>query len=68
MDFDADKSALIFFKEAENVPEHAVFKLWDLAGSDGGKNHSIAAEAELMQAAVPFLELEHRALSASERS
>jgi len=68
VDFDAAKNMMLFFKEAENVPEHAVFKLWDLAGSDGGKNHSIAAEAELMQAAVPFLELEHIALSASERS
>jgi ATP-dependent Clp protease ATP-binding subunit ClpB len=68
VDFDPAKNSLLFFKEAENVPEHAVFKLWDLAGSDGGKNHSIAVEAELMQAAVPFLELEHRALSASERS
>ena len=68
VDFDAAGNSLLFFKEAENVPEHAVFKLWDLAGSDSGKNHSIAAEAELMQAAVPFLELEHRALSASERS
>ena len=68
VDFDTAANSLLFFKEAENVPEHAVFKLWDLAGSDGGKNHSIAAEAELMQAAVPFLELEHRALSASERS
>jgi ATP-dependent Clp protease ATP-binding subunit ClpA len=67
VDFDQDANALLFFKEAENVPEHAVFKLWDLAGSDGGKNHSIAVEAELMQAAVPFLELEHRALTASER-
>jgi ATP-dependent Clp protease ATP-binding subunit ClpB len=68
VDFDSAGKCLLFFKEAENVPEHAVFKLWDLAGSDSGKNHSIAAEAELMQAAVPFLELEHRALSASERS
>jgi len=68
IDFDSAGNSLLFFKEAENVPEHAVFKLWDLAGSDSGKNHSIAAEAELMQAAVPFLELEHRALSASERS
>ena len=68
VDFDSAGNSLLFFKEAENVPEHAVFKLWDLAGSDSGKNHSIAAEAELMQAAVPFLELEHRALSASERS
>ncbi len=68
VDFDAAKNVMLFFKEAENVPEHAVFKLWDLAGSDSGKNHSIAAEAELMQAAVPFLELEHIALSASERS
>jgi ATP-dependent Clp protease ATP-binding subunit ClpB len=68
VDFDPAAHVLLFFKEAENVPEHAVFKLWDLAGSDSGKNHSIAAETELMQAAVPFLELEHRALSASERS
>ena len=68
VDFDSRSNTLLFFKEAENVPEHAVFKLWDLAGSDSGKNHSIAVEAELMQAAVPFLELEHRALSASERS
>jgi len=68
VDFDTAANSLLFFKEAENVPEHAVFKLWDLAGSDSGKNHSIAVEAELMQAAVPFLELEHRALSASERS
>ena len=68
VDFDPAGNSLLFFKEAENVPEHAVFKLWDLAGSDGGKNHSIAVEAELMQAAVPFLELEHRALSAGERS
>jgi len=68
VDFDSSSNSLVFFKEAENVPEHAVFKLWDLAGSDSGKNHSIAAEAELMQAAVPFLELEHRALTAAERS
>ena len=68
VDFDAAKNALAFFKEAENVPEHAVFKLWDLAGSDGGQRHSIATGTDLMQTAVPFLELEHRALSASERS
>jgi ATP-dependent Clp protease ATP-binding subunit ClpB len=68
VDFDAAKNALAFFKEAENVPEHAVFKLWDLAGSDGGQRHSIATGTDLMQTAVPFLELEHKALSASERS
>ncbi len=68
VDFDAAKNALAFFKEAENVPEHAVFKLWDLAGSDGGQRHSIATGTDLMQTAVPFLELEHRALSAAERS
>ncbi|HET9320545.1 MAG TPA: AAA family ATPase [Bryobacteraceae bacterium] len=68
IDFDAAKNALALFKEAENVPEHAVFKLWDLAGSDGGQRHSIATGTDLMQTAVPFLELEHRALSASERS
>ena len=68
VDFDATKNALAFFKEAENVPEHAVFKLWDLAGSDGGQRHSIATGTDLMQTAVPFLELEHRALSAAERT
>jgi len=68
VDFDAAKNALAFFKEAENVPEHAVFKLWDLAGSDGGQRHSIATGTDLMQTAVPFLELDHKALSASERS
>ena len=68
VDFDAAKNALAFFKEAENVPEHAVFKLWDLAGSDGGQRHSIATGTDLMQTAVPFLELEHRALSAAERT
>jgi ATP-dependent Clp protease ATP-binding subunit ClpB len=67
VDFDAATNALAFFKEAENVPEHAVFKLFELSGADGAKSHSIAAEAELLQAAVPFLELEHRALSATER-
>jgi len=68
VDFDAAKNALAFFKEAENVPEHAVFKLCDLAGSDGGQRHSIATGTDLMQTAVPFLELEHRALSAAERT
>jgi C-terminal, D2-small domain, of ClpB protein len=68
VDFDPATNGLAFFKEAENVPEHAVFKLLELSGADGGKSHSIAAEAELLQAAVPFLELEHRALTATERS
>ncbi|MBZ5592279.1 MAG: AAA family ATPase [Acidobacteriia bacterium] len=68
VEFVPEKGALVFFREAENVPEHAVFKLWNLSGSDGGRNHAIAAEAELMQAAVPFLKLEHRALTAGEIS
>jgi ATP-dependent Clp protease ATP-binding subunit ClpB len=68
VDFTSSTNTLAFFKEAENVPEHAVFKLWNLSGSSGARNHAIAAEAELMQAALPFLELEHRALTATERS
>jgi ATP-dependent Clp protease ATP-binding subunit ClpA len=67
IDFIPATNTLAFFKEAENVPEHAVFKLWNLSGSDGARNHAIAAEAELMQAALPFLELEHKALIATER-
>ena len=67
VDFIPTTNALAFFKEAENVPMHAVFKLWNLSGSNGASNRAIAAEAELMQTALPFLELEHRALIATER-
>jgi hypothetical protein len=42
--------------------------LWNLSGSDGASKHAIAGAAEFMQAALPFLELEHRALIATERS
>ena len=68
VDFAPERGTLAFFREAENVPEHAVFKLWNLAGQDGARNHAIAAEAELIQAAVPFLTLEHKALTAGELS
>jgi len=68
VDFAPERGTLAFFREAENVPEHAVFKLWNLAGTDGARNHAIAAEAEMLQAAVPFLTLEHRALTAGENS
>ena len=67
VDFIPTTNALAFFKEAENVPMQAVFKLWNLSGSNGASNRAIAAEAELMQTALPFLELEHRALIATER-
>ena len=66
VDFAPEKGTLTFFREAENVPEHAVFRLWNLTGSDGARNHAIVVEAELIQAAVPFLTLEHKALTASE--
>jgi ATP-dependent Clp protease ATP-binding subunit ClpB len=68
IDFDTASNQIVFFKEAENVPEHAVFKLLDLPVSGGAKAYSIAAEAELMQAALPFLTLEHKVLSAGKDS
>jgi len=67
VEFDPDSGRMSFFKEAENVPEHAVFKLLELSASNVTNVHSIALENQLMRAAVPFLELEHRALIATER-
>jgi ATP-dependent Clp protease ATP-binding subunit ClpB len=57
---------LAFFKEAENVPEHAIFKLLDLAASNPAAAHSIALDQQLIQAAVPFVSLQHRVISAGE--
>jgi ATP-dependent Clp protease ATP-binding subunit ClpB len=65
VDFDSSTSQLAFFKEAENVPEHAVFKLMELTLS-APEPRRANAETELMKAAVPFLSLEHRALSVGE--
>jgi ATP-dependent Clp protease ATP-binding subunit ClpB len=67
VDFDPTTNRMAFFKEAENVPEHAIFKLLELTVSNPAAGHSIAIEAQLMQADVPFLALEHRAISVGER-
>ena len=67
VEYDTYTNRMAFFKEAENVPEHAVFKLMDLSISSPDTGHALAIETELLQAAVPFLSLEHRALSASKR-
>ena len=68
VDVDAAGSALAFFREAEDVPEHAVFRLLELQASNPASAHSIAIETQLMHAAVPFIALEHKALSAGEPS
>jgi ATP-dependent Clp protease ATP-binding subunit ClpA len=68
IDFTPEKNSLAFFREAENIPEHAVFKLWNLSGSDGARHHAVSADPTLMQAALPFLTLEHKALIAAENS
>ncbi|HUJ23318.1 MAG TPA: AAA family ATPase [Bryobacteraceae bacterium] len=67
VDYDAAGKQMAFFKEAENIPEHAVFKLMELSCTSPAHAHA-AAETDLMQAAVPFLTLEHKALTASEPS
>ena len=66
VDYDATTNQMAFFKEAEDVPDHAIFKLIELVVSNPASAHSIAIETQLMQAAVPFMELEHRAISAGE--
>ncbi len=66
VDYDAAANQMAFFKEAEDVPDHAIFKLLELVVSNPASAHSIAIETQLMQAAVPFMELEHRAISAGE--
>jgi ATP-dependent Clp protease ATP-binding subunit ClpA len=66
VDFDAAANHMAFFKEAEDVPDHAIFKLLDLVVSNPATAHSISIETQLMQAAVPFVELEHRAISVGE--
>jgi ATP-dependent Clp protease ATP-binding subunit ClpA len=66
VDFDAATNHMAFFKEAEDVPDHAIFKLLELVVSNPATAHSISLETQLMQAAVPFMELEHRAISAGE--
>jgi ATP-dependent Clp protease ATP-binding subunit ClpB len=68
VDFDSAANQMAFFKEAEDVPNHAIFKLLELVISNPATAHSIAIETQLMQAAVPFMELEHRAISAGERN
>jgi ATP-dependent Clp protease ATP-binding subunit ClpA len=68
VDVDSAGSALVFFREAEDVPEHAVFRLLELQASNPASAHSIAIETQLMHAAVPFIALEHKALSAGEPS
>jgi ATP-dependent Clp protease ATP-binding subunit ClpA len=66
VDYDATANQMAFFKEAEDVPDHAIFKLLELVVSNPASAHSIAIETQLMQAAVPFMELEHRAISVGE--
>lgn len=66
VDFDAAANHMAFFKEAEDVPDHAIFKLLELVVSNPATAHSIGIETQLMQAAVPFMELEHRAISVGE--
>jgi ATP-dependent Clp protease ATP-binding subunit ClpA len=66
VDYDATTNQMAFFKEAEDVPDHAIFKLLDLVVSNPATAHSISIETQLMQAAVPFVELEHRAISVGE--
>ena len=66
VDFDAATNHMAFFKEAEDVPDHAIFKLLELVVSNPATAHSISIETQLMQAAVPFMELEHRAISVGE--
>jgi len=66
VDFDAAANHMAFFKEAEDVPDHAIFKLLELVVSNPATAHSIGIETQLLQAAVPFMELEHRAISAGE--
>jgi len=68
VDFDSAANQMAFFKEAEDVPDHAIFKLLELVISNPATAHSIAIETQLLQAAIPFMELEHRAISASERN
>ena len=67
VDFDPDQNHMAFFKEGENVPEHAVFKLMELSASNPALAHSIALESELLHAAVPFLMIERKVLTATER-
>jgi len=66
VDYNATTNQMAFFREAEDVPDHAIFKLLELVVSNPASAHSIAIETQLMQAAVPFVELEHRAISAGE--
>ena len=66
IDFDAESSTMLFFKEAEDVPEHAAFKLLELSASNNAGVYSMAAEAQMLRDAVPFLKLEHRTLTAAE--
>jgi ATP-dependent Clp protease ATP-binding subunit ClpA len=66
VDYNATTNQMAFFKEAEDVPDHAIFKLLELVVSNPATAHSIGIETQLMQAAVPFMELEHRAISAGE--
>jgi len=68
VDVDSTGSALAFFREAEDVPEHAVFRLLELQASNPASAHSIAIETQLMHAAVPFIALEHKALTAAEQN
>jgi ATP-dependent Clp protease ATP-binding subunit ClpB len=66
VDYNATTNQMAFFREAEDVPDHAIFKLLELVVSNPASAHSIAIETQLMQAAVPFVELEHRAISVGE--
>ncbi len=68
VDFNPATNQMAFFKEAEDVPDHAIFKLLELAVSNPATAHSISIETQLIQAAVPFMELEHRAISVGERN
>jgi ATP-dependent Clp protease ATP-binding subunit ClpB len=67
VDLDSAAAHMVFFKEAENVPEQAVFKLMELSASNPANAHSVGLESEFIQTAVPFLMMERKALSASKQ-
>ena len=64
VEFDPSTRSMNFFKEAESIPETAMFKLLELSLSQPPGTLSAVSQTEFLRSAVPFLMLERQALSA----
>jgi ATP-dependent Clp protease ATP-binding subunit ClpB len=64
VEFDPSTRSMNFFKEAESIPETAMFKLLELSLSQPAGSLSAISQTEFLRSAVPFLKIERQALSA----